>query len=147
MANVYSFLDVNCSISGTGGNINLAANSGAAEEGIKITPAGEKNVMTVGADGSFMHSLLASTASKVEVNLLKTSPVNKQLMSMYNSQTQSTVAHGKNTISLTILQTGESISLTGCAFNTAPDMEYAKEGKTVTWKFDCGKTSMTLGEY
>ena len=143
----YSFLDVNCSISGTGGNINLANGAGASEEGIKITPHSEKNVMTIGADGTPMHSLIAATASKVEVSLLKTSPINKQLMAMYNSQTQSSSAHGKNTISLSIAQTGESVSLTEVAFNTMPDLEYGKEAKMVTWKFDAGKTVSTLGEY
>lgn len=143
----YSFLDVNCVLTGTGGSANLANSAGAAEEGIKITPIGEKNVMTVGADGSFMHSLLASTASKVEVSLLKTSPMNALLMAMYNVQTNVSSLHGKNVIALTILQTGEAVMLTGVAFNSIPDMEYAKEGKTVVWKFDCGKTTAVMGIY
>ena len=143
----YSFLDVNCVITGTGGSANLASGADAADEGIKITPVGEKNTMTIGADGSVMHSLLASTASKIEVSLLKTSPMNAVLMAMYNVQTNLSSLHGKNVIALTILQTGEAIGFTSVAFSSIPDMEYGKEGKIVTWKFNAGKTAAVLGIY
>lgn len=143
----YSFLDINCSISGTGGNINLASGAGAAEEGISIEPIGDKNIMTIGADGSAMHSLVGSEASSVKVRLLKTSPTNAMLMAMYNAQTQSSLAHGKNVITLSILQTGEIVSLTQVAFKKRPALEYAKEAKMMEWEFDCGKTSTTLGVY
>ena len=143
----YSFLDVNCIITGMGGSANLASGADAADEGIKITPVGEKNTMTIGADGAVMHSLLASTASKIEVNLLKTSPMNAVLMAMYNVQTNLSSLHGKNVIALTILQTGETIGFTNVAFSAIPEMSYGKEGKTVTWKFDAGKTAAILGIY
>ncbi len=38
---------------------------------------GPKNTMTIGADGEVMHSLHADKSGTVTVNLLKTSPTNK----------------------------------------------------------------------
>lgn len=51
----YSFADVTASIDGPGGNFALTG--GAAEEGIKVEMAEDKNTMTAGADGEVMHSL------------------------------------------------------------------------------------------
>jgi hypothetical protein len=141
----YSFQDVNASIVGVGGAFNLASGAGAAEEGITITAVADKNTMTIGADGTPMHSLSASTASTVTINLLKTSPVNALLMTMYNMQSSSAFLWGDNVITISILQTGEVINLTQCAFKKVPNIEYAKVAKTVQWTFDCGKTSMMLG--
>ena len=47
--------------------------------GITVTPAGERSKMTVGADGSVMHSLLGDKSGTVSVKLLKTSSVNAAL--------------------------------------------------------------------
>ncbi len=143
----YSFLDVACSINGTGGNINLASGAGAAEEGISIEQVEDKSTMTIGADGSAMHSLHGTTASKISIKLLKTSPVNQQLMAMYNQQTASAASHGKNTVTVAISATGENISITEVAFKKVPNIVYGKEGGTNEWVFDGGKTSYTLGNF
>ena len=94
----YSFQDVNGAITGAGGAINLGNGAGNAEEGILIEQLEDKNIMTIGADGQGMHSLVAGNAATVTVTLLKTSPVNAQLMQMYNYQKTSSVLWGKNTI-------------------------------------------------
>lgn len=143
----YSFLDVTCAITGVGGNINLAANAGAAEEGISIEPIEDKSTMTIGVDGAVMHSLHGSSASKISVKLLKTSPTNPLLMNMYTQQTLSAASHGNNTIVLTVPTTGENIAITQVAFKKAPALSYAKEGGTVEWLFDGGKTTIVLGAY
>lgn len=143
----YSFIDVNAVITGIGGVFPLASGAGAADEGISIAAVSDKNTMMVGADGSPMHSLNASTASTCTVNLLKTSPVNALLMAMYNAQSTSSALWGKNIITLIILQTGETIVLSSCAFKKVPNLDYAKEAKTTQWTFDCGKTSTMLGVY
>ena len=59
---VYSFLNVNATMAGPGGVLNLAAGAAAAEEGLTIEPVEDKNVMTIGADGKGQHSLIASDA-------------------------------------------------------------------------------------
>lgn len=141
----YSFLDVTSSIFGLGGSINLAAGAAAAEEGITITPTSEKNIMTIGADGNGMHSLVASEASNVVVKLLKTSPVNAQLQTMYNLQTKSSLGHGSNTITTRNPVSGDSIVLMQVAFNSRPAITYAKEGGFNEWKFDAIKTVQILG--
>lgn len=141
----YSFQDVVATISGVGGSINLAAGAGVAEEGITIEPMEDKSVMTIGADGSGMHSLVANEASTVTIRLLKTSPVNKQLQEMYNQQTKSSANHGKNTITVRDAVRGDNITLTEVAFKKRPTVTYAKEGGLMEWTFDAVKTTAILG--
>ena len=141
----YSFQDVVAAISGVGGSINLAAGAGVAEEGITIESMEDKNVMTVGADGSGMHSLVANESSTVTIRLLKISPVNKQLQEMYNQQTKSSANHGRNTITVRDAVRGDNITLTEAAFKKRPTTNYAKEGGIVEWTFDAVKTTTVLG--
>lgn len=141
----YSFLDCNATISGPGGSINLASGAGAAEEGITVEAVEDKNIMTIGADGQGMHSLVANESSTVTVRLLKTSPVNAVLMQMYNYQTSSSVLHGKNTLVITDLGRGDLIVCDQAAFKKAPAVAFAKEGGINEWTFDAIRTSRTLG--
>jgi hypothetical protein len=139
----YSFLDVTATIDGEGGNFSIK--DGAAEEGITVEPVGDKNVMTPGADGEVMHSLVASKASTVTVRLLKTSPINQQLMALFNYQTSSSSRHGTNTITVRDAARGDLVTVTDAAFKKVPALNYAKEGGTVEWVFDGGKTNYVLG--
>ncbi len=143
---VYSFINVQCAITGPGGSINLGMGSGAAEEGITFAPTGDINTMTIGADGSGQHSLHADTSGTVSVRLLKTSPTNKQLSAMYAAQTASGAAHGQNTISLTDTMRGDSITATQVAFKKAPDILYGKEAGLLEWTFDAIAIQRTLGQ-
>lgn len=141
----YSFQDVVAAIVGVGGSINMAAGAAVAEEGITIEAVADKNTMTIGADGSGMHSLAANEASTVTVRLLKTSPVNALLQLMYNLQTKSSLTHGKNVITVRDVVRGDSITMTGVAFKKRPAINYAKEGGLVEWTFDAVKTTQILG--
>lgn len=141
----YSFQNVVAAISGVGGSINLAAGAGVAEEGITIESMEDKSVMTIGADGAGMHSLVANEASSVTIRLLKTSPVNRQLQEMYNQQTKSSANHGKNTITVRDAVRGDNITLTEVAFKKRPTVTYAKEGGLMEWTFDAIKTTAVLG--
>lgn len=141
----YSFQDVTAALVGVGGSINLASGAAAAEEGITIEAAEDKNVMTIGADGNGMHSLVANESSTVTVRLLKTSPVNAQLQLMYNLQTLSSLTHGKNVITVRDVVRGDAIVLTNVAFKKRPAINYAKEGGVMEWTFDAIKTTTILG--
>ena len=141
----YSFLDVQAAMSGAGGNINLGAGAAVSEEGITVEAVEDKSVMTIGADGQGMHSLIASEASTVTIRLLKTSPVNSQLNEMYKQNTISSANHGSNTITIRNPVTGDNITLQKVAFKKRPTITYAKEGGMNEWTFDAIKTDMTLG--
>lgn len=141
----YSFLDVNAAITGPGGSIILGNGAGAAEEGITIESMEDKNIMTIGADGQGMHSLVGGEASTVTVRLLKTSPVNALLQQMYNYQTSSSVLHGKNTIVVSDFGRGDLVTLSSVAFKKRPSLNYAKEGGINEWTFDAIKTDAVLG--
>lgn len=141
----YSFQDINGAITGPGGSIIIGAGSGAAEEGITIEPMEDKNIMTIGADGQGMHSLVAGDAATVTVTLLKTSPTNALLMNMYNYQKSSSVLWGQNTIVVSDFGRGDLETLTQVAFKGKPPNAYAKEGGTNAWVFDAIVSSTVLG--
>ncbi len=142
---VYSFLNVNATIAGPGGVVNLAAGAAAAEEGITIEAAEDKNVMTIGADGKGQHSLIANDAATVTVRLLKTSPVNALLMIMYNLQSVSSALWGVNVFTIVDSARNDYNVIQGAAFKKKPTITYAKEGGMMEWTFDGIKVNTVLG--
>lgn len=141
----YSFLNVNATIIGPGGAFNLAAGAEAAEEGITIEAVEDKNIMTIGADGAGMHSLVASDAVTVTVRLLKTSPINAALMAMYELQSSNSSLWGSNTITVVDSGRGDSTAIQSAAFKKKPAINYAKEGGMMEWTFDAIKGTSILG--
>jgi structural protein KPP10_ORF10 len=142
---VYSFLDVQASISGPGGTFSLGSDAGAAEEGITTAFVGEKNTMTKGAGGDGMHSLHASNAGKITLRYLKTSPVNSQLSAMYNFQKSSSGNWGQNVIKVSNVVRGDVVDGQQCAFTKHPDLTYAVEGGTIEWEFDVIQLDELIG--
>ncbi len=143
----YSFLDVTASLTGPTGVIDLGQGSANSEEGITQTMGGNKNTMTIGADGEVMHSLHADKSGTITVTLLKTSPVNKKLSLAYNAQSQSSATWGNNVIVIRNTASGDISTARSCAFQKQPDFNNANEGGTVSWVFDCGKIDQLLGEF
>ncbi|EMX2755082.1 DUF3277 family protein [Citrobacter freundii] len=143
----YSFLDVTASLTGPTGVIDLGQGSANSQEGITQTMGGNKNTMTIGADGEVMHSLHADKSGTITVTLLKTSPVNKKLSLAYNAQSQSSATWGNNVIVIRNTASGDISTARSCAFQKQPDFNNAKEGGTVAWVFDCGKIDQLLGEF
>lgn len=140
----YSFLSVQATLAGPGGNISLGSGAGAAEEGITVEMLEEKDQMTVGADGSIMHSLRASNAARISVRLLKTSPVNAQLSELYNFQRQSPANWGQNTLVVSDTVRGDLVSGSQIAFARQPQLTYAKDAGMQEWIF-YGPVNQTLG--
>lgn len=140
-------MDVTASLSGPTGVIDLGQGSANSEEGITQTMGGNKNTMTIGADGEVMHSLHADKSGTITVTLLKTSPVNKKLSLAYNAQSQSSSTWGNNVIVIRNTVSGDISTARSCAFQKQPDFNNAKEGGTVAWVFDCGKIDQLLGEF
>jgi hypothetical protein len=143
---VYSFLNVNCTMAGPTGVVNLGAGAASAEEGITIESVEDKNVMTVGADGKGQHSLVASDAAKITVRLLKTSPQNKVLMLMYNAQSASSALWGSNVFTITDPVRGDYMVAQKAAFKKRPTVTYAKEGGMMEWEFDAIAVTALLGD-
>ena len=135
------------SLTGPTGVIDLGQGSANSEEGITQTMGGNKNTMTIGADGEVMHSLHADKSGTITVTLLKTSPVNKKLSLAYNAQSQSSATWGNNVIVIRNTASGDISTARSCAFQKQPDFNNAKDGGTVAWVFDCGKIDQLLGEF
>lgn len=131
----YSFLNVQASLVGPGGNANIGAGSGSAEEGITISMAEEKGDTKVGADGQLMQSLRASNLGRMSVRLLKTSPANAVLMAMYNLQKISAGLWGQNVIRIADVQRGDVHLGMQMAFTKLPDIVYSKDGNMNEWTF------------
>lgn len=141
----YSFIDVQCAISGPGGSFSLSQ-GGFAEEGITVSLNEDKNTMTTGADGSVMHSLHAAKSGTITIRLLKTSPLNHLLSTMYNAQQGSSALWGRNVISVRNPTRGDDASARLCAFKKLPDFANAKDGNVVEWAFDAGQIDEILGD-
>ena len=101
--------------------------------------------MTVGADGSVMHSLLGDKSGTVSVKLLKSSSVNAALQIMYNLQTTTGAQHGMNTIVIRDVARGDVITCQNCAFAKQPAITYGTDAGAVEWTFNAGSISFLLG--
>lgn len=141
----YSFVDVTAAINGPGGSINIGNDAGPSDEGITVSMIDNKNTMTIGADGSGMHSLHAGNAGTITIRLLKTSPTNKKLQQMYSYQVTSSANHGRNTITIRDVARGDFVTATGAAFRKMPDNAWGKEGNMIEWSWDCIKVAQKLG--
>lgn len=147
MRKAYSFLNVQATLVGPGGSINLGNGAGTSEEGISIDPNGDKNTMTIGADGSGMHSLHADKSHTVTVRILKTSPTNAQLQAMYDLQASSAALWGQNVITVTDISSGDSTDVISVAFKKKPAIRYGKDGQMLEWAFDAIQGDTLLGTY
>ena len=141
----YSFLSIVAGLTGPGGAINLGQGAGASEEGIQIEPTGEIDTMTIGADGTGMHTLHADKSGRVVIRYYKASPTNALLSAMYAFQTSSPAQHGQNTISIVDSVRGDVITCRQCAFQKAPSLTYGKEAGLVEWEFSAVAIDRTLG--
>lgn len=134
----WSFTNFALTLTGPGGAITLGDGSGAAKEGATFEFVENKNTMTIGADGSGMQSLNASTAGKITVRLLKTSPTNGLLSAMYAFQSTSSANWGQNVMAGSDIVRGEQYSCQQVAFSKFPNNTYAMEAGTIEWVFDIG---------
>jgi hypothetical protein len=143
---VYSFEDVQATLSSPfGGSISLGAGAGNAKEGISIEFVDDKNMMLIGADGSGVHSLRATTAARINVRLLKTSPVNSLLNAMYNTQIASSAFWGQNALTVSNAATGDAYPCTGVAFRKFPSITWAEDANMNEWSFDAINADPVLG--
>lgn len=144
-SNVYGFKDVTAGLVGPGGLISIGSDAGVSDEGITVTPSIEFNTMQVGVDGYGQHSLSADRSGTVTVRLLRTSPVNAQLMTMANFQRASAANHGQNTITITDKNRGDVMTCEQVAFKRIPDITLAKEAGMLEWVFDAIRVTPILG--
>lgn len=144
MTGTYSFLDVQVDMVGPTGSVSLSEGA-IADEGITITPKGERNTHVTGANGPGMHSLRASRAGTVTVRVLKTGALNAVLSTMFNAQTVTSALHGRNTFTISNPVSGDTITCVNCAFQKMPDIAYATEGNVNDWVFDADQIYYKLG--
>lgn len=130
---------------GPGLAANIASGAAAAEEGLTIEAAEDKNVMTIGADGKGQHSLIASDACTVTARFLKTSPINQLLMIAYDLQSASSALWGQNILTCTDSARGDVTVIIQMAFKKKPTLTYAKEGGMMEWTFDGVSGNTVLG--
>jgi hypothetical protein len=141
----YSFLDVHATLSGPGGTVSLGAGAGNAEEGISMEFTEDKDRLVFGADGSPMHSLIASQGGKALVRVLKTSPINSVLAALYNFQKSSSALWGQNVFTLVDPVSGDDYTGTQVAFTKFPRNDFAKEAGMLEWDLNIGVLEVVLG--
>lgn len=141
----YSFMNMTCSMVGPAIAANLGYGAAVAEEGISFEMEGDKNTLTVGADGEGMHNLHAAKNGIVAVRLLKTSPTNALLQAAYNAQSINPALWGINTIVLRDPNRGDVGSAREVAFKRIPVLTWAKDGGMNEWRFDAISIDVLLG--
>ena len=146
MANVtYSFKDTQAAIfSPTGGfSLTSSTGNGVAEEGITITPKNDKTDTVYGADGSWQHSLIASNGATFTIRLLKNSNVNSLLDDLYNVQKTSATTWGQTIVTI-VTSVGDTIVLSGVAFQKLPTINYSLKAGMLEWEFTAGEIQTKL---
>lgn len=143
----YSFQDVSATIAGVGGVVDFGFNNAVASDGITIQLNGDRDVLTTGADGAYMHSLRCERSGVVTVRLMNTSPQNAALQAMFDAQSQNPTAWGTNLITIRNKGNDETTVCSGCAFKKQPDRAYAEAGADVEWVFNCGRIATVTGTY
>lgn len=133
---VYSFLDVDLTLTGPYGIVELGAGNGNAQEGITIERSNDKANMTIGADGSGMHNLQGDNSGKITVRLLKTSAKNKQLSIAYNVETVSSSLYGQGVAVFRNTHTGETHTASGVGVVRFPTSANANDGGVNEWVFN-----------
>lgn len=142
----YSFLNVKAALTGpSAGAIPIGSGSGNSEEGITVEMDEDKDNLTIGADGSPMHTLRAGNAGKITVRLLLTSPVNALLEAAYNIQKASAATWGGNTLTVADIARGDLINAQSVAFAKNPTTTYSKDGAMREWVFNCGIIEQLFG--
>ena len=142
---VYSFMNFTCSVVGPGMVADLGYGAAVAEEGVTIELEGDKNTLTMGADGEGMHNLHAAKNGILTVRLLKTSPTNSVLSTAYAAQTTSPLLHGLNVFVIRDPNRGDIISARNGAFKKMTNLVFAKDGGMNEWRFDVIKVDVVLG--
>lgn len=143
----YSFQDVQVTLTGPGGIVTLGYSAGPTEEGITVERAEDKDNMTIGADGTPMHTLHAAKHGSVVVRLLKISPMNAILQAMYDLQSLSSATWGQNVLVVSQIIAGDIHTCRSVAFRRAPTFTYGKEGGFNEWPFNVGLIDSVLGVY
>jgi hypothetical protein len=143
----YSFIDVHATLvdASTGANISIGSTAGVAEEGITVAQVDNVGHMQIGADATAMQVLQATRGARMTLRLLKTSPVNAQLMALVEVQRTSGALWGRNVISITNFATGDEVTASQVAFEKIPDNTYDKTGKMFEWTFLVGDATQVLG--
>lgn len=141
----YSFLDVVATIVGPNIVASLGSTSGSAEEGISIAFTEDQETMTIGADGTGMHSIHGGQSGTVSVRLLKSSPTNSILSAAYQADRSVPSSGGQNTVVVSWLAGGDVYLMANCAFKKFPDNSYSKDGTMLEWQFNAIQLTPLLG--
>ncbi len=145
--NTYSFQDFAATLAGPTGAFDLGYGAAVADEGISIDMAGDKNTMSIGADGAGMHSLHSDKSGHVTIRLLKTSRINALLQAAYDAPQLTAALWGQNTIVVRQTKSGDITTCSQCAFKKKPNLAYKKDGDIVEWQFDVIAIDSVLGTY
>ena len=140
---VYSFQNVDLTIIGPGVNLTV---TGAAREGYTVAMDNDKSTFQTGADGSGMHSLMASQAGKITIRTLKTSAINRAMNVLYRYQTGSAALHGRNTLVINDRNLGDTTTATGAAIVKHSNIGYDTEGPVNEWVFQAAYVDQVLGD-
>jgi hypothetical protein len=141
----YSFMNIQCTLSGPSVQASLGYGAQNAKEGISFEMLEDKDMMMIGADGAVMHSLRMGNGARFSVRLMKTSPMNNTLSIAYNFQRLNAGFWGQNTLVVSDVQRGDLVAGSSVAFARHPGVTWAEDGNINEWTFYGNVTAPLLG--
>ncbi len=135
MANsVYSFSDVSLVLSHPAAGMCTITGEGVGS--ITVTRATDSSQHDVAADGSVMTSKIIAANGSVALSVQQTSPANIWLKKLYAYLvTAPTNEWARMSGVLKNPAVGETIDISGMAFQKRADAAYQQTGQQVTWNF------------
>lgn len=143
----YSFLDVTLSINGPNISATIGGDgTGSAEEGFSVIYEEDADVMTPGASGDVMHSLTANKRGRIELHLLKTSPINALISHSYTADRSfGSTEWGQNEVVVRNPVSGDTYHATRGAWRKFADNAYQVRGNIMVWTLNCSQIDPALG--
>ena len=97
-----------------------------------------RTAMEVAADGAVMVSKQAGNTGTVQIQVLQTSTVHKELLRLFNQLVAASPGEwAQGSITMKNITDGTGHYCTGVAFQKIPDKAYAKQGGNITWTLMC----------
>lgn len=132
MNNVYSFSDVNVTISHP--SVGQKILNGEGLGSISVNMANDKTIHDVAADGKVMVTKVNAENGAISVSIQQTSSLNTWLLKWYNYLKAAKGSEwAKTQITIRNTTLGELITATGVSPQKLADRPYQQQGQQVVW--------------
>lgn len=134
MANnvTYSFGSATIVVASPSGTTYTATGKGVGQ--VTITPATERTVQDVAADGAIMNSKVLGANGTVAFNVQQTSQFHQWLLDEFNYAVAAPAGKWAGyTVTITAPSMAVKLTMSGAAFQNLPDFSFQADGQQYSW--------------